>query len=80
MSVNALQLNTGARIVIEPGRERVRPVQEMASVPWTAIGLLGLDGIPVASLVPEEKELELESVTDLGTEERIVYSVLYWRW
>ena len=72
VSVNALQLNTGGRIVIEAGRERVRPVQEMASVPWTAIGLLGLDGIPVASLVLEEKELELESVTDLGMEERIV--------
>ena len=72
MSVNALQLNTGARIVIESGLERVSPVQEPATVPWTAIGILGLYGVPVLSLVVEEKELELDSVTDLGMEERIV--------
>ena len=72
MSVNALQLNTGGRIVIEPGLERVSPVQEPATVPWTAIGILGLYGVPALSLVVEEKELELDSVTDLGMEERIV--------
>ena len=63
MSVNALQLNTGARIVIESGLERVSPVQEPATVPWTAIGILGLDGVPVLSLVVEEKKLDFDSVT-----------------
>ena len=72
VSVNALQQNTGGRIVIEPGIERDSPVQEAEFVPLTAFGILGLDGEPAASLVVEEQELELDSVTDLGTEERIV--------
>ena len=72
MSVNALQLNTEARIVIESGIERVSPVMETATVPWTAIGILGANGDTVVGLVMEERELELDSVTDLGMEERIV--------
>ena len=47
-------------------------IRDLAGGAGVAVGLLGLDGIPVASLVLEEKELELESVTDLGMEERIV--------
>ena len=72
MSVNALQLNTGARIVIEPGTEKVSPAMETGTVPWTANGLLGVNGDTVVDLVLEERELELDSVTDLGMEERIV--------
>ena len=72
MSVNALQLNTGARIVIESGIERVSPVMETATVPWTAIGIIGMLGDTVVGLVMEERELELDSVTDLGMEERNV--------
>ena len=70
MNVNALNLNTGARIVIASGIETVSRVQEAATVPLTALGILGLNGDPAASLVVEEQELELDSVTDLGTEER----------
>ena len=72
MSVNALQLNTGARTVIESGIERVSPVMETATAPWTAIGILGVNGETVVGLVVEDRELELDSVTDLGLEERIV--------
>ena len=72
MSVNALQLNTVARIVIELGIEKVSHVQEPATVPWTAIGIIGVNGDTVVGLVMEERELELDSVTDLGMEERIV--------
>ena len=72
VSVNALLLNTGARIVIASGIETVSRVQEAATVPLTALGILGLNGDPAASLVVEEQELELDSVTDLGMEERIV--------
>ena len=72
VSVNALQLNTGARIVIEPGTERVSPAMETGTVPWTAIGLLGVNGEIVVDLVVEERELDLDSVTHLGMEERIV--------
>ena len=70
MSVNALLLNTGERIVIASGIERVSPVMETAGAPWTAIGILGVSGDTVVGLVMEERELELDSVTDLGTEER----------
>ena len=63
VSVHALQLNTGGRIVIEPGIERVSPVQEPATVPWMAIGILGVFGDPVLSLVVEEKKLDFDSVT-----------------
>ena len=69
MSVNALQLNTGARIVIEPGTEKVSRAMETGTVPWTANGLLGVNGDTVVDLVLEERELELDSVTDLGMEE-----------
>ena len=72
MSVNALQLNTGARTVIESGIEKVSLVMETATVPWTAIGIIGVNGDTVVGLVMEERELELDSVTDLGMEERIV--------
>ena len=72
MSVNALQLNTGARIVIEPGTERVSPAMETGTVQWTANGLLGVNGEIVVDLVVEERELDLDSVTHLGMEERIV--------
>ena len=72
MSVNALQLNTVARIVIELGIEKVSHVQEPATVPWTAIGILGVNGETVVGLVVEDRELELDSVTDLGMEGRIV--------
>ena len=72
MSVNALQLNTEARTVIESGIERVSPVMETATAPWTAIGIIGMLGDTVVGLVMEERELELDSVTDLGMEERIV--------
>ena len=72
MSVNALQLNTGARTVIESGIERVSPVMETATAPWTAIGIIGMLGDTVVGLVMEERELELDSVTDLGMEERNV--------
>ena len=72
MSVNALQLNTEARTVIESGIERVSPVMETATVPWTAIGIIGMLGDTVVGLVMEERELELDSVTDLGMEERNV--------
>ena len=72
VSVNALQLNTVARIVIELGIERVSHVQEPATVPWTAIGILGVNGETVVGLVVEDRELELDSVTDLGMEERNV--------
>ena len=72
MSVNALQLNTEARIVIESGIERVSLVMETGTVPWTAIGILGVNGDTVVGLVMEERELELDSVTDLGMEERNV--------
>ena len=70
--MNALQLNTGARIVIEPGTERVSRAMETGTVPWTANGLLGVNGDTVVDLVLEERELELDSVTDLGMEERNV--------
>ena len=72
MSVNAFQLNTGARIVIESGIEKVSLVMETATAPWTAIGIIGMLGNTVVGLVMEERELELDSVTDLGMEERIV--------
>ena len=73
VSVNAVNLNTGGRIVIEPGIERVSPAQEPATVPWTALGIPGLGGDPVASLVVlEERKLELDSVTNLCMEARIV--------
>ena len=72
MSVNALKLNMEAWIVITAWIEKFSPVQEPATVPWTTIGILGVFGNPVASLVVEEKEVELDSVTDLGMEERIV--------
>jgi len=72
VSVNALQLNTGARIVIEPGTEKVSPAMETGTVPWTANGLLGVNGEIVVDLVVEERELDLDSVTHLGMEERSV--------
>ena len=50
----------------------VSPVRETATVPWTAIGILGVIGDPVARHVLEEKVLEFDSVTNLGMEERIV--------
>ena len=61
-----------AWIVLTAWIEKFSPVQEPATVPWTTIGILGVFGNPVASLVVEEKEVELDSVTDLGMEERIV--------
>ena len=72
MSVNALLLNTGERIVIASGIEKVSPVMETAGVLWTAFGILGVSGDTVVGLVMEERELELDSVTDLGMEERNV--------
>ena len=72
MSVNALKLNMEAWIVITAWIEKFSPVQEPATVPWTAIGILGVNGETVVGLVVEDRELELDSVTDLGMEERIV--------
>ena len=73
VSVSVLPLNTGGRIVIESGIKRVSPVQEAATVPWTAIGIPGLDGDLVVSLVAmEERNLELDSARNLCMEERTV--------
>ena len=72
MSVNALLLNTGERIVIASGIEKVSPVMETAGVPWTAFGILGLCGDPAASRVETGQKLELDSVANLDTEERTV--------
>ena len=72
VSVNAIPLNTGERIVITPGIKRLSPVVEMATVPWTASGIVGVTGDIVVGNVVEEKELELDSVADLGMEDRIV--------
>ena len=72
VSVNAIPLNTGERIVITPGIKRLSPVVETATVPWTASGIVGVIGDIVVGNVVEEKELELDSVADLGMEDRIV--------
>ena len=72
VSVNAIPLNTGERIVITPGIKRLSPVVETATVPWTASGIVGVIGDIVVGNVVQEKELELDSVADLGMEDRIV--------
>ena len=72
VSVNAIPLNTGERIVITPGIKRLSPVVETATVPWTASGIVGVIGDIVVVNVVQEKELELDSVADLGMEDRIV--------
>ena len=77
VSVNAIPPDTGERmIVIQPGLKKRMTVQEKEgrsiSVPKTATGTTGILGLPAASLVVEEQELEFDSVTDLSMEERIV--------
>ena len=74
--VNVLPLNTEGRTVIQTILKRVSLVEEMATVQWTAIGILGLNGDPAVVPVVEELEGELDSATRGFTEARIVLEMM----
>ena len=74
--VNVLPLNTEGRTVIQTILKRVSLAQEMPTVQWTAIGILGITGDPVAGPVVEELEEELDSATRGFMEEGIVMEIV----
>ena len=76
VSVNVLPLNTEGRTVIQTILKRVSLVEEMATVQWTAIGILGLNGDPAVVPVVEELEGEKDSATMGFTEARIVLEIM----